>query len=241
MNLPGAIALVAGATGGLGRAIALELQTAGAEVRVLVRDARTLDPQLAGCRAADCDITDVRAMRSALRSLVADGEKLAVVVNATGVVAFGSLEETNDETIEWLTMVNYTAAVQLIRESIPLMASPSAIVTISGVVAELPVANMAVYSASKAALYAATVAIGREVRRRGISLIDARPPHTETGLASHPIAGSAPKLPQGLAPESVARRIVAAITTDERDLSSLAFGATDEIKPGGNARHAPPR
>lgn len=223
MNLDGAIAVVAGATGGLGRAIALELQTAGAEVRVLVRDARTLDPQLAGCRAAECDITDVRAMRSALQSLVVDGGKLSMVVNATGVVAFGPLEETTDETIEWLAMVNYTAAVQLIRESIPLMASPSAIVTISGVVAESPVANMAAYSASKAALHAATVAIGREVRRRGISLVDVRPPHTETGLATRPIAGSAPKFPPGLVPESVARRIVAAITADERDLPSTAF------------------
>ena len=223
MNLDGAVAVVAGSTGGLGRAIALELQTAGAEVRVLVRDARTLDPQLAGCRAAECDITDVRAMRSALQSLVVDGGKLSMVVNATGVVAFGPLEETTDETIEWLAMVNYTAAVQLIRESIPLMTSPSAIVTISGVVAESPVANMAAYSASKAALHAATVAIGREVRRRGISLVDVRPPHTETGLATHPIAGSAPKFPPGLAPESVARRIVAAITVDERDLPSTAF------------------
>jgi NAD(P)-dependent dehydrogenase (short-subunit alcohol dehydrogenase family) len=223
VKLDGAVAVVAGATGGLGRAIALELQTAGAEVRVLVRDAHKLDPQLAGCRAAECDITDVRAMRSALRSLVTEGERLSVVVNATGVVAFGPLEETTDETIEWLAMVNYTAAVQLIRESIPLMASPSAIVTISGVVAESPVANMAAYSASKAALHAATVAIGREVRRRGISLVDARPPHTETGLATHPIAGSAPKFPQGLSPELIARRIVAAITADERDLPSRAF------------------
>jgi cyclic-di-GMP-binding biofilm dispersal mediator protein len=225
MNLAGSVAIVAGATGGLGRAITLELQKAGAEVRVLVRDAHKLDPQLAGCRATPCDITDVREMRTALRSLVDEGEKVAVVVNATGVVAFGPLEETTDETIEWLVMVNYTAAVQLIRESIPLMASPSAIVSISGVVAESPVANMTAYSASKAALHAATVAIGREVRRRGISLIDARPPHTETGLANHPIAGTAPKFPPGLTPESVAQRIVHALAEDERDVPASAFTA----------------
>ena len=223
MNLTGSIAVVAGATGGLGREIARELLAAGADVRLLVRDVRKLDPQLAGCRAAECEITDVRAMRAALGSLVDVGEKLSVIVNATGVVAFGPLEETSDETIEWLTMVNYTAAVQLIREALPLMASPGAIVTISGVVAESPVANMAAYSASKAALHSATVAIGREVRRRGISLIDARPPHTETGLASHPISGSAPKFPPGLEPMDVAVKIVRAIVSDERDLPSSAF------------------
>jgi len=225
MNLNEAVAIVAGATGGLGRAIALELQKAGAQVRVLVRDTAKLDSQLVGCRSAECEITDVRAMRTALRSLVDAGEQVSVVVNVTGVVAFGPIEETNDETIEWLTMVNYTAAVQLIRESIPLMASPGAIVTISGVVAESPVANMAAYSASKAALHSATVAIGREIRRRGISLIDARPPHTETGLANHPIAGTAPKFPPGLTPESVAQRIVHALAADERDVPASAFTA----------------
>lgn len=223
MNLTGSIAIVAGATGGLGRAIALELQNAAAQVRVLVRDTAKLDPQLVGCRSAECEITDVRAMRVALNSLVDAGEKVSVVVNATGVVAFGPIEETNDETIEWLAMVNYTAAVQFIRESIPLMASPGAIVTISGVVAESAVANMAAYSASKAALHSATVAIGREIRRRGISLIDARPPHTETGLANHPIAGTAPKFPLGLTPHAVAQRIVRALAQDERDLPSAAF------------------
>lgn len=225
MNFAGSIAIVAGATGGLGRAIALELQKAGAQVRALVRDTAKLDSQLVGCRSAECEITDVRAMRTALKSLVDAGEKVSIVVNATGVVAFGPIEETNDETIEWLTMVNYTAAVQLIRESIPLMASPGAIVTISGVVAESPMANMAAYSASKAALHSATVAIGREIRRRGISLIDARPPHTETGLANHPITGTAPKFPPGLMPESVAQRIVHAVAEDERDVPASAFTA----------------
>jgi len=225
VNITGSIVIVAGATGGLGREIALELQNAGAQVRVLVRDTARLDSRLVGCRSAECEITDVRAMRTALKSLVDAGEQVSVVVNATGVVAFGSIEETNDETIEWLTMVNYTAAVQLIRESIPIMASPGAIVTISGVVAESPVANMAAYSASKAALHSATVAIGREIRRRGISLIDARPPHTETGLANHPIAGIAPKFPTGLTPEFVAKRITQALVNDERDLPSAAFVA----------------
>lgn len=223
MNLAGSIVIVAGATGGLGSAVARELLAAGAEVRVLVRDVQKLESQFAGCRAAECDITDVRAMRTALQSLVAAGEQVSVVVNATGVVAFGPLEETSDETIEWLMMVNYTAAVQLIRESLPLMASPATIVTISGVVAESPVANMAAYSASKSALHAATVAIGREVRRRGVTLLDARPPHTETGLATHPIAGLAPKFPQGLVPAAVAARIVRGIVDDERDIPSSAF------------------
>jgi cyclic-di-GMP-binding biofilm dispersal mediator protein len=82
---------------------------------------------------------------------------------------------------------------------------------------------MAAYSASKAALTAYDAAAARELRRAGIRLVDARPPHTETGLADRPIAGSAPRLPQGLAPDAVAARVVAAIVDDEKDLPSSAF------------------
>jgi cyclic-di-GMP-binding biofilm dispersal mediator protein len=66
-------------------------------------------------------------------------------------------------------------------------------------------------------------AAARELRRRRIDVIDARPPHTETGLATRPIAGQAPKFPQGLAPEVVAARFVAAIEAGERDLPVEAF------------------
>lgn len=67
------------------------------------------------------------------------------------------------------------------------------------------------------------LAVGRELRRRRIDVIDARPPHTETGLATRPVAGVAPKMPVGLAPDAVAARIVSAIIAGERDLPVEAF------------------
>jgi hypothetical protein len=54
-------------------------------------------------------------------------------------------------------------------------------------------------------------------------VLDVPPPHTETGLAGRPIAGEAPRLPTGKRPEEVARRIVQAITKDEKDLPASAF------------------
>ena len=66
-------------------------------------------------------------------------------------------------------------------------------------------------------------ALSRESRRLGVRVIDARPPHTETGLATRAIAGTAPNFPQGLSPISVAQRIVSAIATGETDLPSSAF------------------
>jgi hypothetical protein len=57
-----------------------------------------------------------------------------------------------------------------------------------------------------------------------VSVIDARPPHTETGLADRPLAGTAPRLPRGLEPADVARRIVAAIEAGESEVGSAQFG-----------------
>jgi cyclic-di-GMP-binding biofilm dispersal mediator protein len=54
---------------------------------------------------------------------------------------------------------------------------------------------------------------------------DARPPHTETGLADRPLTGVAPKLREGLQPDAVARRIIAAIIAGEREIPGDAFSA----------------
>ena len=69
------------------------------------------------------------------------------------------------------------------------------------------------------------VASARELRRRQIDVIDARPPHTETGLAMRPIAGIAKAMPRGLDPDLVAARIVRALIAGERDLPTDAFVA----------------
>ena len=97
------------------------------------------------------------------------------------------------------------------------------IVNISGVIAERNLAGMAAYGASKAALRAFDEALAREARRRKVRVIDARPPHTETGLADRPVEGSAPTMPTGLDPAFVATVIVDAIAGDTVDLPSGAF------------------
>jgi cyclic-di-GMP-binding biofilm dispersal mediator protein len=161
-------------------------------------------------------------------ALVAHGQ-LDGVINAAGVVAFGPASDTNSETMDALFAINTLAPMNLLRAARPsLLESAEAgrepfFLTISGIVSESPTANMASYSASKAALSAFGSAAGRELRREGIRVIDARPGHTETGLATRPIAGTAPAMPAGFTPVHVARRIVDAIISGEKDLPSGAF------------------
>jgi cyclic-di-GMP-binding biofilm dispersal mediator protein len=91
------------------------------------------------------------------------------------------------------------------------------------VIAEQNLPGMAAYGASKAAVRSFDEALAREARRSKIRVIDARPPHTETGLADRPIEGTSPKMPDGLAPAHVATVICDALEQGLDDLPSSAF------------------
>ena len=143
--------------------------------------------------------------------------------NAAGVVAFGAIDETSVDTVEDLFMSNTFLPIFLTKAALDHMGEGGVIMTISGVVAEQPMAGMAAYSASKAASAAFATAIRRELRRRKITMIDARPGHTETGLADHPIEGTAPAFKEGHDPDAVVKRLIQAIEADETDLPSSAF------------------
>ena len=217
-ELNGQHVVVVGATGVLGAAIAKHLALRGARVSAIVRDHTKLDGASVS-QYALADVTNHEALKTAIASVAPfDG-----FINAAGVVAFGNVADLDDATLAQLFAVNATAPVVMLRECAKHLVDGGFFVNISGVVATQPVGGMAAYSASKAAAWAATLAASREFRRRRIDVIDARPPHTETGLATRAIAGVAPKMPLGLDPDAVARRIVDAVVASERDVSTESF------------------
>lgn len=229
-ELKGKNILVLGASGVLGSTITAALASQGATVMATSSTIESAErvPQGANPRLL-VDLTNQESIRVLVDYLVSSEAKVDGIVNATGVVAFGNFSDLDAATLTKLFAVNVTGPMQLIQGLIGLLKASAAsgndpfIVNISGVVAESPMAGIAAYSASKSALYAFDQAISRELRRDGIRVLDARPGHTETGLATRAIAGQAPNFPTGLTPDSVAQRIVKAIVEDEKDLPSSAF------------------
>lgn len=227
MQLRGAHVLVVGATGGLGGAVARALAAAGARLSLSGRDpvrlaalAAQLEPAVVGTTCADLVRVGVPAQ------IVADAVSAApldAVVFAAGVVAFGPVEELDDDVFDELLLVNLLAPVRLLRAAAAVLPRGGVVVQLSAVVAETPLPGMAAYAASKAALTAFDRSAARELRRKGVRVLDVRPGHTETALASHPIAGTAPKLGNGLQPHHVADRILQAMSDDAGELPSSAF------------------
>lgn len=212
--------VVVGASGVLGAEIASQLKAAGAQVSAVVRNQDRLALGVVS-KFAVADVTDSKSMQDAFAELAPfDG-----VINAAGVVAFGVLDELDDTTLSKLFATNAIAPIAMLRDSSPYISADGFFLNISGVVALSPMAGMAAYSASKAGGWAGMVGATRELRRKKIDVIDARPPHTETGLATRPISGESPKLPTGLEPAFVATRIIKAIQNGERDIPVEAFNA----------------
>ena len=224
MQLSGASALVLGATGGLGSPITQLLVDRGAVVTAVGRDATRLAGLAASTNTVEADLRLPSAVGDVVAAAVDHGGGLDIVVNATGVVAFGDVVDLDVDTMEELFLTNTFVPIMVATVALPAIGEDGVMVNISGVIAEQNLPGMAAYGASKAAVRSFDEALAREARRRKVRVLDARPPHTETGLAGRAIAGSAPRMPQGLAPGDVARRIVDAIETDETDLPSEAFG-----------------
>jgi cyclic-di-GMP-binding biofilm dispersal mediator protein len=145
------------------------------------------------------------------------------------VVAFGPVTELSIDTIEELFLTNTFVAMTLSAAALPVLRAGGAIVNISGVIAEQNLPGMAAYGASKAAVRSFDEALAREARRRGVRVIDARPPHTETGLAGRAIAGSPPRMPVGLDPARVASIICDAIDRPPSDPSSGDLPSTSFV------------
>lgn len=226
VELSGARVLVLGGSGVLGSLIAAELRNRGATVMLSGRDGERLRQRAAelgpDVPSVIGDLTQAHHAGHVVQTAVETMGGLDGVVNAAGIVAFGPLAELSDDALDALVATDLTGPLRVMRAALEVM-DGGFFVNITGVVAEQPMAGIATYSAAKAGLSAATQALGRELRRHGIHVMDARPPHTETGLASRPIAGTAPSFPEGLDPKHVATTIVAGLAGGERELDSETF------------------
>lgn len=224
-RLDGAVVLVLGASGGLGRLLADGLDARGA---MAVRSGRR--PAGLGEAPLVADLRGEDAGRRLVAEVMKRHGRLDGVVVAAGVVAFGPSAELDPAVLEELVEVNALAPIRVLTAALPALTGSASegrqpfALTISGVVAQAPTAGLAAYSASKAALHAFVRATAREYRRVGVLLLDARPGHTESELSRHPIAGEAPRFGAGLAPQSVVDRLLAGIEDGESDLAPTAFG-----------------
>ena len=213
MDMNGARAVVLGATGGFGAEIARSLAAQGAMLAVHGRDTARLQAISAevGGHPVAGDLTEPGVPDAVMDEAAQALGGLDVVVMSAGAVAFGPVAELDEAVLRQVIELDLVAPILVARAATRHLGKDGVIAQVSAVVADQPMAGLAAYSAAKAGLTAFDVAFRREMRRAGVRVIDARPPHMETGLATRPLAGEAPGLAQGRDPREVADELVAVI------------------------------
>jgi 3-oxoacyl-[acyl-carrier protein] reductase len=176
-DLSGMTALVTGASGGLGSAIAKALSAQGARLAVSGSNVEKLEgfrSSLGGDHVAlPCNLSDAAAVDALVPQAVeALGGKLDILVNNAGVTRDNLLMRMKDEEWEQVLRVNLEAAFRLMRAAAkPMMkARFGRIISVSSVVGVTGNPGQANYVASKAALIGMTKSVAQELASRGITV-----------------------------------------------------------------------
>jgi NAD(P)-dependent dehydrogenase (short-subunit alcohol dehydrogenase family) len=219
-RLPGSVVLVTGASRGIGRATARLLARLGATVVATGRDGTALAELTAeiGGSYLVADLTeDGAAGRIVQHALTEHGRLDGVVANA-GVGWVGRFEQMPEDRIGELIDLNLRAQLLVARAAIgPLRAAGGSLVFVSSIAA-IGVVDEAVYSASKAALEVFADVLREELRGSGVSVSTVLPGVVRTDLLRGRQLPYDRRFPRPMAPDRVARAVVAALTGDDRRL-----------------------
>ncbi|MGW0007988.1 SDR family NAD(P)-dependent oxidoreductase [Nocardia grenadensis] len=195
LPLAGRIALVTGASGGIGRTIALALAEAGADVGLVARRREALEETArliapTGRRAAvvTADITDESAVAAAVAAVATElGDPTVVVNNAGGARFLAPLAEMRMSGWNKTVGLNLTAPLLCARAALPGMirAGGGAIVNIGSIVGEAAQHDMAHYGAAKAGLTMLTQSMAREWGPHGVRANVVVPGLIDSGAHAH--------------------------------------------------------
>ncbi len=185
-SLRGRIALVTGASRGLGFAMAKALKDNGAHVIVNARDAAALGEAAAkiGAEAMAFDVTDANLARGALERIALKHGRLDILVNNAGIQHRRPLVEWEDEDFDRVIAVNLTSCFRLARDAARLMLPRKfgRIINTGSVAAILGRPTIHAYVAAKAGLHGLTRSMAAELGRHGITINALAPGYFATEL-----------------------------------------------------------
>jgi NADP-dependent 3-hydroxy acid dehydrogenase YdfG len=239
---PYRVALVTGASRGIGAAVCRRLVALGLEVHALARDAARLGQISAetGATAHAADVTDAAAIERIVGGLSVD----VLVSNAGVIPAIGRMHELPAEAIERMLTVNLLAPLMLMRAVLPGMLARKRghIIGIGSVGGHAVMPGGAPYAASKAGLSMALKVLRHELAGSRVRVSEIAPGRVETEIYLEAFGGDSAALRErlysrrrSLAPEDVAEVVAAALALPERaDIAHLELMPTDQA-PGGFA------
>ena len=223
------VALITGASSGIGLATAKRLAALGARVALVARTQSALSAaaaQIGAGRAAifALDVRDLSALESLPQYVVQHFGALDIVVNNAGLNHRGPMMNHPPLALADVITTNLSAPIVLCRAAAPLMRDGGNIVNVASIAGMVPVHHEAAYSASKAGLRAFSRVIREELHERGIQVSIVSPGPVDT-----PFIGDVEKVPDLVfsqpmsTAEEIAEAIVRAIREGVEEIAIPAF------------------
>ena len=229
MSLTGRVALVTGASQGIGRTCALRLAKDGAFVAVAARSKDKLDELVneiaaAGGTAAafGLDVADEDQVKATVKGAIGQFGKIDILVNNAGITRDQLVMRMKRADWDAVLQTNLTSAYLLIQQVITTMLKQrwGRIINVTSVFGQMGQAGQANYSASKAGLIGLTMAIAREVGSRNITCNAVAPGFIETPMTA--------VLTDEFKQNAVKQIPLGRVGTSEDVASAVAYLASDE-------------
>jgi NADP-dependent 3-hydroxy acid dehydrogenase YdfG len=235
--LAGTVAVVTGASSGIGAASALALARQGAAVALLARRVDRLDEVKDSIIAeggtalvVEADVSDARQADTAVRRTVSELSRLDIVVNNAGLMRMGPAAQASLDDWDQMVSVNVQGVLYITRAALPLLIDAAAdsprgvadIVTISSTAGRVARPGTAVYALTKFGVNAFSEAIRQEVLGSRVRVGVVEPGTVETEITTHLPAESREAFEQQTAgmeklrPQDIADAVAFMVTRDRR-------------------------
>lgn len=210
MRLEGRTAVITGAAGGIGRAIAVSLARRGCHLALADIDeigmagtadlARGFNVRISRHRL---NVADRVAVAEFPDIVAAEHGGVNVLVNNAGVAVGGTFEQVCDEDFEWLFEINFWGVVRMTRAFMPLLraSGDARVVNLSSVYGLIAPPEQVAYAASKFAVRGFSEALRHELEGSGVGVTVVHPGGVSTAIAEKA------RMPAGVSEEEIARRL----------------------------------
>ena len=182
------VAIVTGATAGMGEATARALRAAGYDVFGTYR--KIPADRVPGVEYVACDVRSDQAVGAAVREVLAKAGRIDLLVNNAGVGLVGAAEESSLEQAKAVFDVNLFGVIRMTNAVLPVMRQQRSgrIVNISSVMGLIPAPFLALYASSKHAVEGYSQSLDHELRGSGIRVVLVQPGYTRTTFESNALA-----------------------------------------------------